>query len=244
MKTNGMVRWIGLAVCGWAVAEFAQELPEPVVVTVLGTNYTAKELGVEAGSPPDLLLTRTLMKIQGGIMGAYAEKLNYQPSEEELREFCRRSAPTAEDMKSIIGSITAMSSEDIFEATWQDWQREADDPYGMMSTSAKQLQEWKFNKTLFDQYGGRVLVDQWGPQAYEAAHAYLAERESAGDFAIHDADLRQRYWALIRTLPPVPTVSEEEGRAALTEHPADRLKRETEKGLREHLGRSRAPTPE
>ena len=243
MKTKRAGRWIGLAAILWAAGAVAQEAPEPVVLTVLGTNYTAKALGVEVGSFPDLLLTRTLMTIQTGIMGAFMEKLNYQPSEEELKQYCRRMAPTAEDMASVLGSAHSMSSEALFEHTWQEWQHGADDQFGMMSTSVNQLKEWKFNKALFDLYGGRVFVDRWVPQAYEAAHAYLAERETAGDFTIRDADLRERYWALVRTPPPLSTVSEEEGRAALAEHPADRQKRETVKSLREHLDKARAPSP-
>ena len=233
-----------MAACLWAATAFAQEAPEPVVLTVLGTNYTAKELGVEADSPPDLLLTRTFTKIQSGIMGAYSEKLNYQPSEEELKEYCRRAAPTAEEMKSMLGSTTSMSSEEIFEGFWQDWQRDADDPHGDQQMAAEQLKEWKFSRSLFDQYGGRVYIDAFlVPGVPDAARAYMAEREAVGDFTIHDAELRERYWALIRTPSPVPLATEEAGRAALAEHPADRQKRETVKSLREYMDKKRAPTP-
>ena len=236
MKTNHMGRRIGWAACLWAAAALAQEAPEPVVLTVLGTNYTAKELGVEDDSPPDLLLTRTFAKIQSGIMGAYSEKLNYQPSEEELKEYCRRSAPTAEEMISMLGSTTSMSSEEIFEGFWQDWQREADDKYGAIQMAANDLKEWKFAQALFAQYGGRVSMGSFNiPGAFEAARAHLAACEAAGDFTIHAADLRTRYWALIRTPPPAPLMPEEEGRAALAEHPADRQKREAVKGLTEYL---------
>lgn len=236
METNGWGRWIGLAACLWAATAFAQEAPEPVVLTVLGTNYTAKELGVEADSPPDLLLTRTFTKIQGGIMGAYLEKLNYQPSEEELKEYCRRVAPTTEEAKAMFGNDTMLSSEFIFESFWQDWRREADDKYGAMQMAANDLKEWKFAQALFAQYGGRVCMGSFNiPGAFEAARAHLAACEAAGDFTIHAADLRERYWALIRTPPPAPLMPEEEGRAALAEHPADRQKREAVQGLTEHL---------
>ncbi|NCA83681.1 MAG: hypothetical protein EOM72_13245 [Opitutae bacterium] len=249
MQTNGLGRWIGLAACLWAAAAFAQEAPEPVVLTVLGTNYTAKELGVEADSPPDLLLTRTFTKIQGGIMGAYSEKLNYQPSEEELKEYCRRAAPTAEDMDAIYGQDhpAFLNPDMIFEGLWQDWQREADDKYGAMQMAANDLKEWKFAQALFAQYGGRVCMGSFNiPGAVEAARSHLAAGEAAGDFTIHAADLRERYWALIRTPPPGPLMPEEEGRAALAEHPADRQKREAVKGLTEHLqGKPRRrPDPE
>ena len=81
------------------------------------------------------------------------------------------------------------------------------------------------------------------PGAFEAARSHLAACEATGDFTIHAADLRERYWALIRTPSPVPLATEEAGRAALAEHPADRQKRETVKSLREHLDKARAPSP-
>ena len=108
------------AVCWWAAAAIAEEAPEPVVLTVLGTNYTARELGVETDSPPDLLTTRAFLKIQG-IMGAFFENMNYQPSEEELKEYCRRSAPTPEDMNALSGGKypTSLSAEDIFRGRFE-----------------------------------------------------------------------------------------------------------------------------
>lgn len=238
MKTNGIGRWIGLAVCLWAATSFAEEAQDPIVLTVLGTNYTAKELGVEADASPDLLVARTFLKIQSGIMGAYFENLNYQPSEEELKEYCRRSAPTPEEMNDIFGRDRPfpLSTEELFQNFWQDWQRDATNEHGFKQNATEQLTEWKFNQSLFNQYGGRVRVDAIrSPGASDAACAYLADREAAGDFSIRDAELRDRYWNLMRTSAPVQLVSEEEGRAALAEHPADRQKRQAVQELKEYL---------
>ena len=241
-----MRSWGMLAAVLWAATAAAQEAPEPVVLTVLGTNYTARELGVETDSPPNLLLARTILKIQSGIMGAYYEKQDDQPTEDELKEYCRRSAPTPEDMDAAFGHDrpTSLSAEKIFESFWQDWQRDADDPHGPMRMAAEQLKEWKVSRALFDQYGGRVYVDAFlVPGVPDASLAYLADREAAGDFAIRDAELRERVWELLRTPSSVPLVSEEEGRAALAEHPADRQRRHAAKSLREHMDKARAPSP-
>ena len=48
MSRASVGRW--LAVGLWASAAWAQPAPEPVVVTVLGTNYVARELGIENGA--------------------------------------------------------------------------------------------------------------------------------------------------------------------------------------------------
>ena len=239
-------RWLGWAAGLWAAAALAQAAPEPVVLTVLGTNFTARELGVETGSPANRLPARAILAIQSGILGAYVEKLDYEPTEAELKEYCRRSAPTPADMDAVFRHErpTSLSDEKIFESFWQDWQRDAEDPHGAMQMAAADLKQWKFVRALFERYGGRVYVDEFlVPGVPDAARAYLAEREAAGDFTIHAADLRERCWELLRTPSPVPLVAEAEGRAVLAEHPADRQRRHAAKSLREHMDKARAPSP-
>ncbi len=246
MAMSRRIGWWLLVAGLWAGTVDAQEMPEPVVLTVFGTNYTARDLGVEAESPPDLLVARTLLKVQTGIMGSYYEKLDYEPTEDELKEYCRRSAPTPEDMEAVFGPDrpSSLSAEQIFETFWQDWQREADDPHGPMRLAAEQLKKWKVSRALFDRYGGRVYVDAFlVPGVPEASLAYLAEREAAGDFAIRDAELRARFWERLRAPSPVPLVSEEEGRVALAEHPADRQRRQAADSLRERMNKTRSPAP-
>ena len=235
-------RWIGLAAGLWAAAVAAQEAPDPVVLTVLGTNYTARELGNEAGGDPERLVWRAYGQIHGGIMGAFIGKRTVQPSEEELKEYCRRSAPTPEEMAVTFGNSHAasLSADEIAASFWDNWQRDADDPDGPMRLAARQWEDWKINQALFERYGGRVWAATYRvPVAYDAVRALLAEREGAGDFTIHDAELRERFWELVRMPPPVPLVSEEEGRVALAEHPADRQKRQAIRDLREHLRREK-----
>ena len=240
MAMKRMSSWGMLAaVCWWAATAIAEEAPEPIVLTVLGTNYTAKELGVETDSPPDLLTTRAFLKIQG-IMGAFFENMNYQPSEEELKEYCRRSAPTPEDMNALSGGKypTSLSAEDIFNSYWQEWQQNADDPHGALRMAAEDLKQWKYAQALHERYGGRVYVAEYLVSGVpDAVRAHLEACEAAGDFTIRDAALRERFWELLRTPSPVPLVSEEEGRAALAEHPADRQKRWVMRNMKERMSR-------
>ncbi len=245
MNTSQWVQGMGMAGILWAAAAFAQEVPEPVVLTVLGTNYTVRDLGVEMDSSPDLLTARLFLKIQGGILGAFAEKMDYQPSEVELKEYCRHSAPTPGEIDEAFGNQprTTMDADEIYERIWQEWEQSADDPYGAMRMAAEDLKQWKFSQALFEKYGGRVAIhDFLGPGVPDAARSHLEACEAAGDFAIRDAALRDRFWELMRTPSPVPLLSEEEGRAALAEHPADRQKRWVLRSMKERLSRP-AATP-
>lgn len=237
MTANGL-GWLGLAAGLWAAVARAQDAPEPVVLTVMGTNYTARELGAGTDGDPEKMAWRAFSQIQGGIMGAFVEKLECQPSEEDLKDYCRRSAPTPAEMDATFDNPhpTTLGAEEIVESFWQDWQRDADDPDGPKQLAAGRLKDWKINRALFARYGGRVWVGtDRVPAAYDALRALLAEREAAGDFTIHDERLRARYGEFLRLPPPGPLVSEAEGRAALAEHPADRQKRQANQGLKDYL---------
>jgi len=53
---------------------------------------------------------------------------------------------------------------------------------------------WKLNKNLFDQYGGRVVFQDDGPEPLEAYSAFLAEKKKEGAFGIYDPDLQSAFW--------------------------------------------------
>jgi len=91
--------WLVLvvAVPGGLTPALAEDSVESPVLTVLGKTYTASELGGSADASDEELLGPVMLKIHIGIMGAYGEAHNFQVSEEELKDFCRRQTPTAEE---------------------------------------------------------------------------------------------------------------------------------------------------
>lgn len=56
------------------------------------------------------------------------------------------------------------------------------------------IRNWKINKSLYEQYGGRIAYQQMGPEPIDAYREFLEEREKAGDFSINDADVRESFW--------------------------------------------------
>jgi len=71
---------------------------------------------------------------------------------------------------------------------------------------------WKFQKHLYDQYGGgRILFQQFGLEAYDAMHRFIKEQEKQGHFKINDPELRKALYAYW---------TEQEGSYALIEDPA------------------------
>jgi hypothetical protein len=56
------------------------------------------------------------------------------------------------------------------------------------------IRQWKINKALYDQYGGRIIYQQFGPEPLDAYREFLRQREADGAFAIRDQALERSFW--------------------------------------------------
>ena len=56
------------------------------------------------------------------------------------------------------------------------------------------IRQWKINRALHEQYGGRVGYQQGGPEPLDAYRKFLEERQAAGDFKITDGKLGAQFW--------------------------------------------------
>jgi hypothetical protein len=60
------------------------------------------------------------------------------------------------------------------------------------------IRQWKLNGALHQQYGGRIIYQQGGPEPLDAYRTFLEERQAAGDFTIDDAALAEAFWRYYR----------------------------------------------
>ena len=60
------------------------------------------------------------------------------------------------------------------------------------------IRQWKINRALYEQYGGRIVFQQGGPEPLDAYRRFLEERQAAGDFRISDEALATRFWRYYR----------------------------------------------
>ena len=56
------------------------------------------------------------------------------------------------------------------------------------------IEQWKLNKALYEQYGGRIIFQQLGPEPLDAYRQFLQERQAAGDFVIHESSFEPEFW--------------------------------------------------
>ena len=54
--------------------------------------------------------------------------------------------------------------------------------------------QWKINKALYEQYGGRIIYQQLGPEPLDAYRRFLEEEQADGAFVIRDPGIRKDFW--------------------------------------------------
>lgn len=58
--------------------------------------------------------------------------------------------------------------------------------------------QWKINRALYRQYGGRIIFQQGGPEPLDAYRCFLEEAQSRGDFRIVNKALEAAFWRYYR----------------------------------------------
>ncbi len=61
-------------------------------------------------------------------------------------------------------------------------------------TARSLILHWKINKSLYGDYGGRIIYQQFGPEPLDAYRLFLEEQQAAGAFSLPDETLRTSFW--------------------------------------------------
>ena len=56
------------------------------------------------------------------------------------------------------------------------------------------IRQWKINKALYTQYGGRIIYQQLGAEPLDAYREFLGQRRAEGAFGIQDPALAEGFW--------------------------------------------------
>ncbi len=56
------------------------------------------------------------------------------------------------------------------------------------------IEQWMINKALYQQYGGRIIYQQMGPEPLDAMHDYLKEQQQKGAFTIVEESFKVPFW--------------------------------------------------
>lgn len=56
------------------------------------------------------------------------------------------------------------------------------------------IRQWKINKALYEEYGGRIIYQQLGPEPLDAYRQFLQKQQIDGAFTITDKSLEDGFW--------------------------------------------------
>lgn len=90
-----------------------------------------------------------------------------------------------------------------------------EDPRILKPLASGIVLQWKLDRALYQQYGGRVALQPEGPEPFEAMRRFLEERRGRGDFQLLVAEIDRAFWAhyLPGSRQLLPSGSPEEARA-------------------------------
>lgn len=82
--------------------------------------------------------------------------------------------------------------------------------------AARFVQAWKINQSLYQQYGGRVIFQQAGPEPIDAYRQFLESEEKKGSFQINDEAAKAEFWRYYRNEKMHLFMDEEKAKEAMT----------------------------
>ena len=74
----------------------------------------------------------------------------------------------------------------------------AEEAQARRTIAAAFVRQWKINRALYQDYGGRIIFQQGGPEPLDAYRRFLEEQQKRGAFAIADKDLEAGFWRYYR----------------------------------------------
>jgi len=77
--------------------------------------------------------------------------------------------------------------------------RTLEDKYFIRPLSAGFVKQWKVDRALYQQYGGRIAVELGTPEPVDAYLRFLEESRDRGDFQLLAPELEREFWWPFRT---------------------------------------------
>ena len=159
-----------------AIVEFSPLEAPPVVATLLGDDLRLED--------PQAVQERILDRL----FGAYRVHHSLEATDEEIAaQLANMDRALAEDL-----GDEASGMDDLTEAEQAEVRAMREDMVRSM------IEQWKLNRSLYEQYGGRVIFQQFGPEPLDAYRQFLEERQAAGDFSFRDPEVEAAFWRYFR----------------------------------------------
>lgn len=183
----------------------APTAPSPKTTGATASEDTKKAIAELFGKPlrfvdlqidtNDQSALRDYRAISGPIMrplvARYVRKRRLEATPQEIKEF--------RDRTRVVKPIDASTFDVETRKRIEDMERRLKNPtpeeeQAMDLVAKGMVENWKFNRALYKQYGGKVILQQAGPEPLEAYQQWLREEEKAGSFRLLDPKWRDAFW--------------------------------------------------
>ncbi len=153
-----------------AIIEFEPAPTTPPDAVVLGEEVRT----TDADEMQQVIITR--------LFDQYAAERGIEAADEEIEAFVQnmRRGMAAQGMLDAENDLTAEELVQV-ETMRRDIARSI-------------IRQWKLNRALYGQYGGRIIYQQLGPEPLDAYRVFLEERQQSGDFRIEDSAFEEEFW--------------------------------------------------
>lgn len=152
-----------------SIIEFASAAEAPLAATVLGEEVRT----ADADEMQQTIITR--------LFDQYTADHGIVATDTEIQSF-------VENLQRGMAAEGLAAEEDLTP-------EEAAEVEVMRTDMARSIiRQWKLNRELYSQYGGRIIYQQLGPEPLDAYRQFFEEQQSAGAFTILDPSMKEVFW--------------------------------------------------
>jgi len=182
--------------------------PGPPVQSAVPPADTAQRDSAAAtdASAPSAVYGDVQLPVAGEVLGTVihtqdADELQYivlQKLTDRYAAEKRIDVTDAEKAAYIAHMRAALSKDPNYSGPLPGSEESAEDKAARDEIAAAFIRQWKINRALYQQYGGRIVFQQGGPEPLDAYRKYLDESAARGDFRITNPDLDAGFWRYYR----------------------------------------------
>ncbi len=182
--------------------------PAELVTGLAGSEVLIPEFGsyTEGKSVPAQVYGDAKLPLAGEVLGTAihtqdAEELRYYVLQKLTNRYAADKGidvTEAEKAAYIEHVRAALSKDPNFAGDAPGAGESAEERAAREEIAAAFILQWKINRSLHEQYGGRIIFQQGGPEPLDAYRKFLDENAARGDFKVVNKDLEAGFWRYYR----------------------------------------------
>jgi hypothetical protein len=179
----------------------------PVQPATPSADTAARDSAAATDAPaPSAVYGDVQLPVAGEVLGTVihtqdAEELQYLVLQKLTDRYAAEKgiAVTEEEKAAYIAHMQAALSKDAnYTGLLPGSEESAEDKAARDEITAAFIRQWKINRALYQQYGGRIIFQQGGAEPLDAYRKFLDESAARGDFRITNPDMDAGFWRYYR----------------------------------------------